>query len=316
MKLYIFKQDALDYFKINISSNIDNYQSSNNQWVYEQFSNPFIELKMDIDDFDLYIDVNNPNKMDLENSKIIYSNLRNLSDSMAMDERLWAGLTHSVFYEYVQKRWSKSKNMNKKNIILTRYFFGIHTPKFRNTLCKLWWIGRLTYDETNQQNPFHLTDVLGNYDMSTRVNDLFTSNFSRNINVVKAFLETVGEYESSGKRINEDIFRSAVQYLNILGGVCLLDYYSIDELKEKIKSQIEKYFVEGPDVSKQQRKKLAQTIYLNDIVTLMDCETKREYKISITQKYINAFLERKINDIVEYRGKQFKVVNIKKNKQY
>ncbi|MCD7809789.1 MAG: DUF6339 family protein [Erysipelotrichaceae bacterium] len=317
MELYFFKQDALDYFRENISHNINNYKLPTNDWIFDQFSDPFIKYK-DIDDFKLCVDIEHPNKMDLENSKRIYSNLIDISDSVAMDERLWAGLTHSVFYNYVQDRWSspkEEKHMKKESYILTRYFFGNNSPKFRNTLCKLWWIGKLTYDDTNIQNPFHLTDVLGHRDMATRVNDLFTSNFSRNINVVKAFLETVDKYDKLGNKINADIYRSTVQYINILGGMCLIDYFTIDELKDKIETQIKRYFVEGPDVTKLD-KTLERTIYLHDKVTLVECESQIKYIIEIKLEHLNAFLEKKVNDIVEYRGKQFKIINIQKNKVY
>lgn len=315
MKIYFFKQSALDYFKTNINSNVSKYTECGCEWVEKEYKDPFIEYKIDVPDFQLYVDVNNPNKMDLENSKLIYYHLREISDSQATDERLWAGLSHSTFYNYVQKRWSGNRevnNMKKASYITTRYFFGQHSPKFRNTLCKLWWIGRLTYDEDNAENPFHLTDVLGNNDMATRVNDLFTSNFSRNIKVVKAFLETVDEFDKSGKIVNKDIFRSAVQYVNVLGGIYLLDYFDLETLKDMISKQITKYFLEGPDVLTTKKN---PTLYLYDKVKLIDCESNQVVLEDVNMDNISVFLERKIKDEVYYSGRRYYIDAIFKRKQ-
>lgn len=54
------------------------------------------------------------------------------------------------------------------------YGYGISANNYRNTLLELWWVGRLTYDDT-KANPFELIDVLKR-DFITRVNDLLYSN--------------------------------------------------------------------------------------------------------------------------------------------
>lgn len=315
MKIYFFKETALEYFKENVASNIEKYAQLSNDWVYEEFENPFLEYKIDVPDFELYIDINNPNKMDLENAKLIYSNLKNISDSQATDERLWAGLAHSTFYDYVKKRWSHSreeKKMKNANIILSRYFFGQHSPKFRNTLCKLWWIGRLTYDETNHDNPFHLTNILGNNDMATRVTDLFTSNFSRNLKVVKAFLETVNEFDQSGKIVKGNIYRSTIQYLNVLGGVYLLDYFELDDLKVIIRKQINKYFLEGPDVYINKNNLI---LYLNDTAIVENSKSGERKPIVVTMKNISIFLEKRKKDYVFIDGEKYIIIDIYKKKK-
>jgi len=34
----------------------------------------------------------------------MYKNLKHISNTQAMDERLWAGLSHSIFWDYLQYR--------------------------------------------------------------------------------------------------------------------------------------------------------------------------------------------------------------------
>lgn len=54
-----------------------------------------------------------------------------MSESQASDERLWAGLTHTTFYDYMRKRWGygygkKPKSAEKEaGAIQTRFFTDI-----------------------------------------------------------------------------------------------------------------------------------------------------------------------------------------------
>lgn len=244
MKLFFLKQEALDILKKNIEFNIAHYQENDNRWIYEYFvdDNPFIEFKTDVNNFELKIDgFTSMSKMDLYNSKILYENLKDISDNQAVDERLWAGLTHSIYYNFVQKRWAYDENnMKQANYIKSRYFYSEKSKGvFRNTLSKLWWIGRLTYDP-KRSNKYELTDVLGNGDMATRVNDMFTSNFSRNSKAGHAFLSAIKEYEDNGLKIGGYTYRKAVQYMNAYGGITLIDYLEEEEIKEVVSNKIEK----------------------------------------------------------------------------
>lgn len=244
MKLLFLKQDALDTLKHNVEFNLHHYQEHDNKWVHDYFKdeNPFLEFKLEVDDFELKTEFKTAAETDLSNSKILYENLKTLSETQAADERLWAGLTHSVFYDFVQKRWIyDSENMKKANYIQSRYFYsgGQSRGIIRNTLSKLWWIGKFTYDK-ERSNPFELTDVLGNGDMSTRVSDMFTSNFSRNPKVGHAFLSAIKEYEDEGYKIGGYTFRKAVQYMNAYGGMTIVDYLEENEMKDVLIRKIDK----------------------------------------------------------------------------
>lgn len=311
MELLFFKQEALDYFKANIESNIDLYQKNSNEWIYQQFENPFLPLKLEgVKEFEFYIDVNDPNRMDIENIKRLYSSLMNLSDSQACDERLWAGLTHSTFYKYVGQRWSGKRevnNMKKTNIIESRYFFGKHSPKLRNTLAKLWWIGKLTYDDENEGNPFHLTEVLGNHDTATRINDIFTSSFSRNKKLLRPFLKAINSYDSKGEIIDENYFRSAVQYMNIFGGIYLIDFMSETEIEALVVQRIEYYKTHGPDIIKQAKNK---KVKFNDNLRIYSRNQKKKFQLKVEEKHIPYFLDKKIGDVVDYNNDKLEILLI------
>ena len=102
------KREALEMLKANLSVVYGKYYTEKtNQWITDICGeDPFIEFK-DVTEFKL-ADLNSdltPGEIDLNNCKILYEKLQFLSESQASDERLWAGLAHTTFYDYMRKRW-------------------------------------------------------------------------------------------------------------------------------------------------------------------------------------------------------------------
>lgn len=308
MKLHFFKQDALDYFESNVKSNIDHYSDSNNQWVFDQFEEPFEEVEINCSPFELYINPDDTTKMDCYNIKIIYSALKELTESQACDERLWSGLCHSDFYEYTQARWSnqrQAESMKKESVIKGRYFYSQDSKsKTRHTLAKLWWIGKMVYDEQTPENPLHFVDTLARKDMGTRVSDVFTSGFSRNMHLLRPFLNVVDEYDSKIRLMSADYFRSLAQYLNILGGLYLVDYLDEKEIEDKLKERIKYYDQYGPDVVKNIKNK---RVNINSQLRVLSLKNNKKYKVTMNEDNIQFFLGKKINDIVEYKDNKIKI---------
>ena len=95
-------------------------------------------------------------QLDAENARRVYSWLRNLTPSVAMEERLWAHLTHCVFAEYMAIRWP-AKN---EGVVCRRYLFegNSFAALARNGIARLWWAGNLTPAALNfgrsERNPF------------------------------------------------------------------------------------------------------------------------------------------------------------------
>lgn len=239
MKLYFLPTDSLKTLKETFEENVDNYTSSSNQWVFGCFGSvsPFIEFKKEIPDFKLKMDSDKPEETDVDNSIILYKSLMDLNYMQASDERLWAGLTHGIFYEYMQYRWRKQKKVTKNNIY-ARYFFshGKRRSLITNSISRLWWMGKFTYD-ASYENPFMLLDYFRT-DFGTKSLYLFSSNFSSNDNIRKALLIAVNDFEKNGDKIDRNVFNEVIKYLNILGGTCLLDYFSRQELIEKIEDYL------------------------------------------------------------------------------
>ena len=233
------KQKALDYMRANIGSiYINYYRESTNQWILDLFDYDPFELFIEVPDFTLAPITNKKGEIDLENCKILYSKLMQISESQASDERLWAGLCNSTFYEYLIKRWDY-KNLelkdpkNDASTVLSRFFFrgGTRAGFFRNSLAKCWWVGRATY-QADLKNKFELLDALGSDDFSSKVSDLFYSNtFASNPTIMRGICRAWKLFKERKIKVTvKEHFRPALQYLNALGGGMLLDVLTEEEI--------------------------------------------------------------------------------------
>ncbi len=237
MIIHFIKEDALSALKMNVKGNIKLYELSTNRWIYDYFDgeNPFAEYKLQVPDFQFC-----NNKNDVENAIRLYTAMKDLTDTQASDERLWAGLCHSDFWEFLHERWKEDKiRTNPESIVLGRYFLntknGVRRALFGNTLSRLWWLGRLTYDE-KRKDPFELTRYWEK-DFSTKFFILFSSNFMGNREITKGLISALMALEKEDFTVGarkRDIYYQASQYLNIYGGTHILDYYTAEEIKEKI----------------------------------------------------------------------------------
>ena len=74
-------------------------------------------------------------------------------------------------------------------------------------------------------------------DFSTKFFILFSSNFMGNREITKGLISALMALEKEDFTVGarkRDIYYQASQYLNIYGGTHILDYYTAEEIKEKI----------------------------------------------------------------------------------
>lgn len=81
---------------------------------------------------------------DTVNAEKVYEYLGRLTRTQAADERLWATLSHTVFWGYCKERWP---NTIKRDYILEHWFekkgAGLGALR-RNAISRLWWAANLT----------------------------------------------------------------------------------------------------------------------------------------------------------------------------
>lgn len=246
MKLCIMKQDCLNEIKSNLDKLYPLYfADKDNGWMETVCGqNPFTPFGKDIPDFSLAdLDKDKTvSEIDLENCKIVYSNLMFLSESQASDERLWAGLTNGVFYDYMRKRCGydtkKPKSKDKQaSEIRSRYFFkgGNRSGFYRNFLAKCWWVGRALYDESNI-NHFEKLDIIGSRDLTTKISDIFYSNtYSSNPEILDGIVLFFEHLNNEGfKYTLREHIRPCLKHLNTVGGAIILDCLSKEEIRDEL----------------------------------------------------------------------------------
>jgi hypothetical protein len=237
------KKEALEILKSNLDLVYTKYYTENdNKWLWQVCGgDPFVEYK-DVPDFkltNLELDLS-VGEIELENCKIIYKNLAFFNESQASDERLWAGLCHSTFYEYVRKRWGYHNAKPKKatdaiSNIKSRFFFsgGIRSGLYRNTLAKCWWVGRNTFD-ASATNHFEKLDIIGSSNISSKISDIFyNNNFSSNSMILDGIIDGIQYFNREGIQLTvKEHIRPTLQLLNAIGGGVILDCLSKNEISD------------------------------------------------------------------------------------
>jgi hypothetical protein len=233
------EEDSLIQLKNNLNTQANNFKSLDSSWVSSYFHKiPFIETKWEIEDFSLDTSNDKPFLTEFENVQRVYNRLNFLSEAEASDEKLWAGLCLNHFYSYVQYRWDIITKCSSDNIKQHFFFgFGARRSLTRNALSRLWWIGKLTYDN-GRLDPFELTRfVCENADYIMHILERNTSNSPQ---ITRAFIAALIDARADGALINTDTVGELSRYLNLLGGTYILDCLSEDAISEKIKVQAQK----------------------------------------------------------------------------
>lgn len=257
MKIQFLKENALERLKTNIEANIDKYSESSNSWIYEYFEdeNPFMDYKKEVSEIKLNMSAERPESTDVENSKILYLALKDLDNSQASDERLWAGLAHGQLWEFMIYRCKMSSSKMNADSIKSNFFFKRNPRRaiIVNTIARLWWVGRLTYDESNKDDPFYAIKYFET-DFSTKVLTLFSSNFTNNSKITLALIKAILDIEDENGKISRQEYQALLRYLNMIGGTFILDYLSEDEIKAKLV----KYY--NTSIKSNQQKKVLITV--------------------------------------------------------
>lgn len=222
MKLPFFSNAFVRRLREQADANVESYGSdtgwldtfaSGQQWLNENsqiFAPPPILLLPE---------TGRPTQHDAENAKRIFTWLRDISPTLAMEERLWACLTHYVFPDYMAARWP----VKSSSIIRRRYLFEgkSFASLTRNGISRLWWSAHLTHEPT-RENPFELTETL------FLRQDIQVSLLERAIGKCPVVRTAVLDFfRTNSDWISKNSFTKRIQViireLNLLGGATLLD---------------------------------------------------------------------------------------------
>ncbi len=235
MKLKIFSEDSLISIKTNTEHIYKNFLKKGNAAIeeYIQGEGVLLETSFDLDDFDLDTSQTKSSLTDLENIKRVYKHVRFLSESQASDERMWASLCFGRYSEYMKYRWPAENANDMANHYLFNY--SIQRSLFRNGISRLWWMGKITYDQ-NRTDPYELTQFVCTD--TDYMESVFGRNFTKNPSVMRGMLSALLDAQKSGIKIDRFTVREISKYINILGGTYILDCLSYDDIYSKVAAKL------------------------------------------------------------------------------
>jgi hypothetical protein len=231
--LTIFRQSFVEALRGSVSQNLDKYHRDD-KWVTDLGTRASreIETRLEMKSALVLDDPDDNNLKDLENAIRVHKALQ-LTPLQARDPRVWTRFVHVDCWKYMRlrwpvERWEREGAEKAARNVGERYFVPRSDSRalLRNGIARLWWIAHLTYD-SSRDNSYELTSVLLNTLDITQ--QMLERNMGRGPEILTGFLEFLlqnkAELLTGGDRNRERIRRLA-KFLNMYGGVCLLDCLS------------------------------------------------------------------------------------------
>lgn len=234
--LYLLTDKALDELKRTVS--IEKYQSSS-PFIEEQFKGrqykSSIEKQVELPELDykpqeeemLWI-------QDFKNAKKLHQaiNSRNVHLRYLVDERFWAYLTHTKYWNYLQKRWPAT---SQEQIMENWFFKGGNTVFSRQALVRLWWRAECSYDE-KLEDPYELTKIA--FDFADPFNQIIERKISKSRKIFRCALIALRDTQNSNKLKSSENRTKFGKAINTIAGVKLIELMSEEEIVKIFQEQI------------------------------------------------------------------------------
>jgi hypothetical protein len=236
-KLYLLTDKALDELKRTI--NIEKYNNSS-PFIEEQFSGrqyrTSIEILAELPE--LYFKSREEEPLwiqDFNNAKMLHQaiNSKKVSLRYLTDERFWAYLTHTMYWDYLQKRWPAT---NEERIKENWFFKGGSQVFSRQSLVRLWWRAECSYDE-RLTDPYEITKIA--FDFADPFNQIIERKISKSRKVFRCALIALRDTPNASKLKWDENRTKFGKAINTIAGVKLIELLSEEELIKMFKEQIE-----------------------------------------------------------------------------
>jgi len=242
MKIKFLSELALDTVAVNLKRYMSFFDDDTNERLLSELQKELSEPPLKDSNFSLPDTMNLDGTLrggqEVENVRKFHGALKKLPHSIACDCRIWAGLTIGHFWQFTKNRWDFDKGVTVSKVRDHFLFMGQSKKAYtRNALSRLWWIGDLTYDE-DRDDPYEIT-AFTMKDTDYVVN-LLERNFSSNRLIFREFVEAVECGRREGLVIDRPEIRELCKYLNLLGGVYVLDALPPGMIRDKIYARAKK----------------------------------------------------------------------------
>ena len=234
--LYLLTDKALDELKRTIT--IEKYQKQE-PFIEEQFKGRQYRVSLDkmVELPDLYVKPKEEELLwlqDYHNAVTLHKfiNSRTIHLRYLVDERFWAYLTHTKYWQYVQKRWPP---YNEKRIKENWFFKDNNTVFSRQSLVRLWWRAECSYNP-DLEDPYELTKVA--FDFADPFNQIIERKISKSRKVFKCALIALRDTPNSQKLKTEENRTKFGKAINTIAGVKLIELMKEEELIKLFSEQI------------------------------------------------------------------------------
>ena len=334
MEICFMNGDALFLLKKSLPTTFQNYfGAKDNSWLAKVCGgNPFVKFR-DVPDFELApLNENlSAGEIEFRNCKILYKHLKFLTPRQAADERLWAGLCHGVFYDYLRRRYKYDvTEPTAAKEIRTRFFFEATslTGILRNTLAKCWWTGRAFFDAT-RNNVFEKLEILGANDISSKISYILRYSFTANPTILNGIVNFFKHFKDEKKSLGalKETLQPAMAELNKAGGARILDCLTETEIAAIMIEYVEKILShKNPRTIKPVEKIPApkkpvvfdtRTVKMGSKVKVVSLYGVKSRDYGITDPFKKRFSDiyaeligKKINSVVTLRDGKFTITDI------
>ncbi len=260
--LTIFKSTFVNALQSSVTVNLDKYLRDD-VWISEVSTKSIAELHTGVELLSPphLVFPEDSNLKDIENAIQLHKALRHLTPLQARDPRLWTRLSHVELWPYMRLRWPAERHMLNRDkaarFIESRYFVAQSQSRalLRNGIARLWWIAQLSFDP-DRDNPYELTRVLlSTLDITQQIVE---RGMGRASNIIKGFLEFLmrnSDILLSGGNKNRARIRLLAKYINLCGGICVLDLLSQGEVMDLLNNELARIInieaIEGKQDSKE-----------------------------------------------------------------
>lgn len=244
--------EGLAALKGSFSSNLKEYIAGNQEFFLDFLdkNNYIADSSYKIDDFTEKLVYTGDNDADdLHNVSVVYDAMKHIPSYIMMDDRFWAGITHTIMWEYIRKRRAEDvfasgvQNQSDKiyNSFFTHTKHGMKRGTYVNCVSRLWWAGKLTYDESST-NHYILTEELCKKGFASTIILFSSSNIMGRKDAREALLRSIKKAREEGNDVKRDDIVAGIRYMNLVAGSSLIDTMEYNELKNMIDSFYEKYY--------------------------------------------------------------------------
>ncbi len=243
--LTIFKGTFVNGLRSSVKANLQKYVQDES-WVSDLGVKSQREMETSLDlkgPFELLRPADSDLK-DIENAIRVHKALPHLSPLQARDPRLWTRLSHVEAWAYMRKRWPIEKHMNDEGrairFVESRYFITQAQSRalLRNGIARLWWTAKVSHDPV-RDNPYELAAVLlSTLDITQQI---LERGIGRAPAVLMAFLEFLNRNKDpllAGGDENRVRIRRLAKFLNMYGGVCILDSLSQPQIMTLLETEL------------------------------------------------------------------------------